>query len=114
MNIIDYKINENKLDKLIETAISQKMSDIQIYVNYDTFQIILAQWKRGIELKYKDDETIIYYMGVPFMINKDLNFGEANICGYKEKECTRVTCYSDGTPVKIEKNIKEKIYTCIE
>lgn len=113
MNIIEYKINEDKLQKLISRAELQKLTDIKICLNYETFKMIEAEYYYRL-IVYNTDEWTVHYMGHPFVIDKSLAVGEVKILGYKEKQCTRVTVYADGTPPKIENDTVEKIIVCIE
>jgi hypothetical protein len=116
VNIIETKINEDKLQKLIRRAYVEGLNDISCIVNIETFQLMQARlWEHY--LCFTDEATnttSCRYMGCNFIVNNELDFGEIKILGYKEKDCTRITCYADGTPPKIETNIKEKVIVFIE
>jgi hypothetical protein len=116
MNIIEYKINKNKLQELIEQAYAEGLNDISCIVNIETFQLMQARlWEHYLCFTDEATNTIsCRYMGCKFIVNNELDFGEVKIFGFKHKECTRITCCSDGTPPKIENNAIEKIFVCIE
>ena len=113
MNIIETKINEDKLQELIQRAEMADFDNIKLLVNYETLQIIEAQaYPRNITLKRF--ETRPFYMGYPFVVVKHLDFGVVQAYGTKTKDCTRITVYSDGTPPKIENNVKEEMIVFME
>lgn len=116
MNIIETKINEDKLQKLIRRAYVEGLNDISCIVNIQTFQLMKAQlWKHYLCFTDETTNTIsCRYMGCNFIVDNELDFGEIKILGYKEKDCTRITCYADGTPPKVENNAIDKIFVCIE
>jgi hypothetical protein len=116
MNILDYKINEEKLQTLIDEAESKGLTDIHICLNYKTLRMIDKYYfKNNLFIKKEDlkelknDGVTAYYAGYPFMYNNDLDIGEVVICGIQEKECTRVTFYRDGTHPKIENGVTELV-----
>lgn len=124
MNIVDCKINEKRLQILIEKAESKGFANMYICMNMKTLLILEAQHYDNIILRHCDDidlqslnnnnKATPYYMGYPIAWDDNLEDGEVKIFGYIERPCTRITCYSDGTPPKIENNVTEKILSCVE
>ena len=121
MNVLDYKINEEKLQTLIDEAESKGLTDIHICLNYETLRMIDKYYfknnlfikKEGLK-ELKSDGVTAYYKGYPFMYSNDLDVGEIKIYGMQEKECSRVTFYRDGTHPKIENGVTELITVRIE
>ena len=118
MNIIDYQINESKLQGLIARAEDEGLTDIKIGMNDDTLKIIEAQYRKpnhDIEcyLEYKKDKPSAYYMGYPIVIDKKFTIGEVKIFGLKKKRCTRITLYKDGSH-KIERDATDIIGIWVE
>lgn len=117
MNIVKYKIDEDKLRELIKLAHEQDLKDICLLVNLETLKLIQCQlWEDcTLRLNTADKYPInYYYMDYKFTVDQKLDFGEVKIFGFKHKGCTRITCYSDSTLPKIENNVTEKFFVCIE
>jgi hypothetical protein len=119
MNILDYKINEEKLCELINLAEKRGYKEIEIHMNKETLKLLIAKCSpveielKALENGFNNKEYNHYYVGYKILCT-DMEFGEVKLCGYKEKECSRITCYADGTPPKIETDIKDKVFAYME
>ena len=76
MNIIDYKVNENKLDRFIIKATSQCGNQrYVIAMNDDTRNILIAQTKNSSAF-IRNCKSVEYYCGVQILIDNTLELGE--------------------------------------
>jgi hypothetical protein len=109
MNIIEYKVNEEKLWSLIKRAYEAKLIEPCFVMHPETLNCLESCSAKNVMLKAKDkDEIERCYKGIPIITSKTMGFGEVQIMGYKEKECSRITLYADGTQ-KIETNVTDRV-----
>ena len=114
MNVIEYKIdkiNTDKLDDLLSRGYIKKLKDICFYMSEDTLNCMNSLLKTTPKIQYvknKNSSCLPYYRGVLIATTDRLKFGEVELLGFEEKQCTRLTMYTDGTQ-KIETNVTDKV-----
>lgn len=104
MNIINYKIDEDNLNNLINKAKEMNLVNIYMTMSSTTYDFLCEILSDKMTSKYS-------YNGVLIKIDGS-SFGEITVCGYTEKTGNRVTTYTDGTKVE-EDNITTNFFTCI-
>ena len=115
MNILDYKINTDKLNNLIDGGCVKKLKDMHLYMNKDTMNCIEASLKAEPSIQYRPNKNascLPYYYGIPIATTEKLAFGEVQLLGFEEKPCTRITIYTDGSK-KVETNATDKVLVAI-
>lgn len=111
MNIIEYKVNINKLDNLINRGRMKKLKDMHLCMNKDTLNCMEASLTES-NVQYRPNKNascLPYYCGLPIVTAEKLEFGEVHLFGLEDKPCTRITIYTDGSK-KVETNATDKVF----
>ena len=114
MNIIECKVDADKLNNLINRGYIKKLKDMHLCMNKDTMNCIESSLKVEPSIQYKPNKNkscLPYYYGIPIATTNKLKFGEVQLLGFEEKPCTRITMYTDGTQ-KVETNVTDKVLIC--
>ena len=117
MNIIDFKVNINKLDELVEKGYQKKLTDMCFLMSKETKDCIESFFKSqpDISVIFRDENKTVnsYYKGI--LLNKlnSLPFGYVQLGGMEDKSCTRITLYADGSTMK-EENITDRVFVIID
>ena len=111
MNIIEYKVNINKLDELVERGYQKKLTDMHLCMNKDTLDCLEALLTDpSVQRKpSKNASCLPYYCGILIATTEQLHFGEVQLLGFEDKSCTRITIYTDGSK-KVETNATDKVW----
>lgn len=118
MNVIDYKINETKLQELTDKAYERGLIDPFFIMNNETIAMLEAHCCEHchcerILYKYNDPETDIYYCGIEIIPDNELKFGEVQLCGYEDKMATIIKIYATGE-TEVLPSTKERIFVRID
>jgi hypothetical protein len=112
MNIIECKINEEKLCDLADKAYELKFVNPQMIMNTETLDCLNDNFSSTTMYTNSDKDYKAFYDGIPIVADDKMKFGEAKIIGFEKQPCTRITIYADGSR-KIE-TTTDNVVRCIE